>query len=187
MSDCRSRGREFDPGLVPYFVEIDHEIISTVILLPSAESFKKNVLQFQTLFSFFSLIICWLSGLELTKGKNIKQGRPWSDCFFRSSLIWVCTVCLGLFCKQMVFAILEPLLYHLWNITTLEFKIILQNDELLSLELICYILFGLWFYIPKSRPRGRGFEPHQHTVLCPWARHIYPCLVLVQPRKTVST
>ena len=22
------------------------------------------------------------------------------------------------------------------------------------------------------------------TELCPWARHIYPCLVLVQPRKT---
>ena len=22
------------------------------------------------------------------------------------------------------------------------------------------------------------------TVLCPWARHIYPCIVLVQPRKT---
>ena len=39
MSDCRSRGREFDPGLVPYFP--DHEIISTVIL-PSAESFKKG-------------------------------------------------------------------------------------------------------------------------------------------------
>ena len=36
-ADCRSRGREFDPGPVPYFVEIDHEIISTVILLPSAE------------------------------------------------------------------------------------------------------------------------------------------------------
>ena len=29
-SDCRSRGHEFDPGPVPYFVEIDHEIISTV-------------------------------------------------------------------------------------------------------------------------------------------------------------
>ena len=28
MSDCRSRGREFDP-----FVEIDHEIISAIILL----------------------------------------------------------------------------------------------------------------------------------------------------------
>ena len=39
-SDCRSRGREFDPGPVPYFR--DHEIISTVILLPSAESFKKG-------------------------------------------------------------------------------------------------------------------------------------------------
>ena len=31
MSDCRSRAREFDPGPVQYF----HEIISTVILLPS--------------------------------------------------------------------------------------------------------------------------------------------------------
>ena len=24
------------------------------------------------------------------------------------------------------------------------------------------------------------------TALCPWARHIYPCLVLVQPRKARS-
>ena len=38
-------GREFDPGLVPYFLEIDHEIISTVILLPSADSFKKGCCQ----------------------------------------------------------------------------------------------------------------------------------------------
>ena len=30
------------------FVEIDHEIISTVILLPSAESFKKDCCQLQT-------------------------------------------------------------------------------------------------------------------------------------------
>ena len=29
------------------FVEIDHEIISTVILLPSAESFKKGFCQLQ--------------------------------------------------------------------------------------------------------------------------------------------
>ena len=35
LSDCRSSGREFDPGQVP---EIDHEIISTVILLPSVDS-----------------------------------------------------------------------------------------------------------------------------------------------------
>ena len=43
-----------DPGvasLIPArshtFVEIDHEIISTVILLPSAESFKKDCCQMQ--------------------------------------------------------------------------------------------------------------------------------------------
>ena len=43
-----------DPGVassIPVrshnFVEIDHEIISTVILLPSAESFKKGCCQLQ--------------------------------------------------------------------------------------------------------------------------------------------
>ena len=33
VSDCRSSGREFDPGPVHTFVEIDHEMFSTVILL----------------------------------------------------------------------------------------------------------------------------------------------------------
>ena len=47
VSDCRSRGREFDPGPVPYFRGNDHEIISTVILLPSADSFKKGCCQLQ--------------------------------------------------------------------------------------------------------------------------------------------
>ena len=47
VSDYRSRGREFDPGPVPHFVEIDHEIIYTVILLPSADSFKKGCCQLQ--------------------------------------------------------------------------------------------------------------------------------------------
>ena len=37
VSECRSRGCEFDPGRSHTFMEIDHEIISTVILLPSAE------------------------------------------------------------------------------------------------------------------------------------------------------
>ena len=44
-----------DPGVAgsiparPHtFVEIDHEIISTVILLPSADSFKKGCCQLQT-------------------------------------------------------------------------------------------------------------------------------------------
>ena len=46
-SDCRSRGHEFNPGLVPFFAEIEHEIISMVILLPSAESLKKGFCQLQ--------------------------------------------------------------------------------------------------------------------------------------------
>ena len=54
-SDCRSRGREFHPpgvaSLIPAcphtFVEIDREIISTAILLPSAELFKKGCCQLQ--------------------------------------------------------------------------------------------------------------------------------------------
>ena len=44
----RVRGREFDPGPVPYFRgEVDHEIISTVILLPSADLFKRGCCQLQ--------------------------------------------------------------------------------------------------------------------------------------------
>ena len=35
MSDCRSGGREFDPAWSHAFMEIDHEIISMVILPPS--------------------------------------------------------------------------------------------------------------------------------------------------------
>ena len=46
-SDCRSRGREFDPGPAHTFEEIDHEIISLVILLPSAESFERGCCQLQ--------------------------------------------------------------------------------------------------------------------------------------------
>ena len=42
-----SRGREFDPGTVPYFLEIEHEKFSTVNSLPSAESFEKGCCQLQ--------------------------------------------------------------------------------------------------------------------------------------------
>ena len=44
-SDCRSRDRKFDPVPVPTFVEIDYEIISMVIFLPSVDSFKKGCCQ----------------------------------------------------------------------------------------------------------------------------------------------
>ena len=87
---------------------------------------KVNVLKFQTFFIFCSQIkSCVFSGWKpqntcqnSKQGRpwnayqNSKQGRPWSDCFFisrRSSLIWVCTVCLALFGWQLVFPILEHL------------------------------------------------------------------------------
>ena len=38
MSNCRSRGCEFDSARSHNFVEIDHDIISTAILLPSVDS-----------------------------------------------------------------------------------------------------------------------------------------------------
>ena len=72
---------------------------------------RVNVLKFLTLISIFSQIICQFSGMEFTKCcQNSTQGRPGSDCFFRSSLIWICTVCLCLFGEKLVFKILE----HLW-------------------------------------------------------------------------
>ena len=48
VSDCRSRGHSSISAWSHTFMEIDHEIISTVILLPSAESFKKGCCQLQT-------------------------------------------------------------------------------------------------------------------------------------------
>ena len=47
VSGYRYRVREFDPGPSHTFLAIDHEIISTVILLPSADSFKKGCCQLQ--------------------------------------------------------------------------------------------------------------------------------------------
>ena len=35
-----------------------------------------------------------------------------------------------------------------------------------------------------SRPRGRGFQPHQRHCVVVLEQDIYPSLVLVQPRKT---
>ena len=46
MPDCRSRVVSSIPARSHTFVEID-EIISTVILLPSAESFKKGCCRLQ--------------------------------------------------------------------------------------------------------------------------------------------
>ena len=36
----------------------------------------------------------------------------------------------------------------------------------------------------ESRQKGRGFEPHRRHCIVSFSKHINPCLVLVQPRKT---
>ena len=45
--DYISRGHKFDLARSHTLVEIDHEIISTVILLPSADAFKMGCRQLQ--------------------------------------------------------------------------------------------------------------------------------------------
>ena len=47
MSDCRSRGLKFDPAQSHTFMEIEREIISTAILLPSADSRRVVVIYLQ--------------------------------------------------------------------------------------------------------------------------------------------
>ena len=43
-----------------------------------------------------------------------------------------------------------------------------------------------WFNgrVLDSRPKGRGFEPHQRHCVVSLSKNINPSLVLVQPRKT---
>ena len=50
---------------------------------------------------------------------NGKQWRPWSDCSSRSSLIWVCTVCLDMFVRKIRFIILDHMAKsnYLWICT----------------------------------------------------------------------
>ena len=67
---------------------------------PQLQKGRKIPVKCWTFYYFSSQIKMWSSGPESTNScHNSKQGRPWSDCFFKSSLIWVCTVCLGLFWK----------------------------------------------------------------------------------------
>ena len=57
VSDSNSRGPEFNPGWVSYFLGDDHEIISTVILLPSTDSFKKGVVSYKRKYVHELLVI----------------------------------------------------------------------------------------------------------------------------------
>ena len=69
VSDCRSRVRKLIPART--LVEIDHEIISMVILLPSADAFKKGCCQLQV-----KVGVQWLSGRELDLRPRGRRFEP---------------------------------------------------------------------------------------------------------------
>ena len=57
VPDCRSRGHEYESSPVPYFMEIDHEIISMAILLPSADS-RRVVVSYKLKYVHKVLVKC---------------------------------------------------------------------------------------------------------------------------------
>ena len=57
MCDCSSIGRKFDPGPAPYFRGVDHEIISTAILLPSAD-LRRVVVSYKRKYVHEMLVNC---------------------------------------------------------------------------------------------------------------------------------
>ena len=69
----------------------------------------------KTFFFLFSNKIAYHCQNIQNACQNGKQGRPWSDCFF-----WVCTVCLGMFGRQLMFKILEHLPYILFYVHCLS-------------------------------------------------------------------
>ena len=71
VSDCRSRGSI--PARSHTFVEIDHEIISMVILLPSADAFKKGCCQLQ------AKVCAQITGKPLVQACPGKRVVRWTD------------------------------------------------------------------------------------------------------------
>ena len=70
VSDCNIRGHELDPGPVPYlFKEIDHEIISTTILLPSTDS-RRVVVSYKRKYVHEVLVNCFV---------KLAQEKVWLD------------------------------------------------------------------------------------------------------------
>ena len=115
-----------------------------------------NVLKFLTLFSFCSQLKCWN---YQNACQNSKQGRPWSDCFFRSSLIWICAVCLGVFDRVLVYKILEHFLYtycswinHMFKIISLLEVAEIRNEFSISGNILLIVkLEHTWNKVWKSQ------------------------------------
>ena len=81
---------------------------TSVINLDALETYNStvNILKCWTLSYFCSQDVGCKGWNSQNACQISKHRRPWSDCFSRSSLIWACTVCLGLFCRQIAFKIL---------------------------------------------------------------------------------
>ena len=91
--------------------------------------------------------------------QNIRWRRPWSACFFRSSLIRVCTVCLGLFGRQLVFEILKHLLYLFvlyWNYNNLQVHLYLSHPRFDQINL------NWWIYRLFVKLKEQLLRLHQH-------------------------
>ena len=63
-----------------------------------------NVVKFLTLHSILimPIFLCVCVFFSQNTWWNCKQWRPWSDCSFRSSLIWVYTVCICILYEKLV-------------------------------------------------------------------------------------
>ena len=67
---------------------------------------------FQNFEHFSGSVLKLNVGYHGWNSQNSKPGRPWSDCLFRSSLIWVCAIWLGFFGRQLNFSIVFQIPFY---------------------------------------------------------------------------
>ena len=63
---------------------------------------------------------------------------------------------------------------------------LIEVITLILLLCLCVVYRELSGRVLDSRPKGRGFEPHQRHCVVSLSKNINPSLVLVHPRKTVA-
>ena len=73
VSDCRSRGHKFDPGPVPYFVEIDYYEIISMVILPLIHSRRVVVTQLQA--KVYMCMKYWLPLIQTCPGEKVWLGE----------------------------------------------------------------------------------------------------------------
>ena len=107
-------------------------LLNSITIYISEASFIKHIANILIFLKLFSLCSQRKWGYKGSNSRNAcwnsKQGKPTSDCFFRSSLIWVCTVCLWLLIRQLVFKIVEIFTVHSTN-CRLKSKVMSYNPS----------------------------------------------------------